>query len=52
LSAIHDQAAGDQISLQGVHGSGTARIDLHKSLPAIVENRVVQLPDLVDAATA
>jgi len=52
LPVILDQTTGEQISLQRVHGSRTAWIDLHKGLPAIVENRVAQLRDLVDAAAA
>jgi len=52
LSAIHDQTSGGQISLKCVHGSCTARIELHESLPAIVESRVAQVRKLVDAAAA
>jgi hypothetical protein len=50
LTAIHDQAVGDQISLQRVDGSCTAGIPLLQGHTAIVENRVVEPCDLVYAA--
>ena len=52
MAAIHDQAVGDQISFQRVDGSSTAGILLLQGLTAIVENRVVELRDLVYAAAA
>jgi hypothetical protein len=52
LAAIHDQAIGDQIPLQRVDGSCTVGVFLLQGLTAIVENRVVELRDLVYAATA
>jgi hypothetical protein len=52
LAAILDQAIGDQISLQRVDGSGTEGVSLLQGLTAIVENRVVELRDLVYAAAA
>ena len=51
-AAIHDQAIGDQISLQRVDGSCTVGVSLLQGLTAIVENRVVELRDLVYAAAA
>jgi hypothetical protein len=52
LAAIHDQAIGDQISLQRVDGSCTVGVSLLQGLTAIVENRVIELRDLVYAAAA
>ena len=52
MAAIHDQAVGDQISFQRVDGSCTVGILLLQGLTAIVENRVVELRDLVYTAAA
>ena len=52
MAVIHDQAVDDQISFQRVDGSSTAGILRFQGLTAIVENRVVELRDLVYAAAA